>query len=131
MTSTKFASITASLLARKGEAAPSIVAPIVSPVVAPVVAPIVAPPRPTLVPRDEPFASEPERPAEKLRRIVISMTQAELERLDIAAIKIGANRHDIVRVALSEYFRKLSAELPRRCACMEDGSAVPAMGLEM
>ena len=34
--------------------------------------------------------------------------QDELERLSIAAIKKGANRHDIVRAALNNYFCKLS-----------------------
>ncbi len=108
MSSTKFAAITASLLASKGDAAPSVVMP--------------ASTRPALVPRDdEPFTSEPQRSenVEKPRRIMISITQQELERLDIAAIKKGTSRHHIVRGALNEYFRKLSAELPRPCACME------------
>ena len=64
--------ITANLLARKGDAAPSVVAP------------VKVPSRPTLVPRDDqPLASEPRQPdnAEKLRRIVVSITQEELERL--------------------------------------------------
>jgi hypothetical protein len=114
--SAKFAAITASLLARKGDAAPSVIAP------------VAAPPRPTLVARDDqPLSSEPRQPdkADKLRRIVVSITQEELERLCIAAIKTGANRHDIVRGALNDYFRKLSAEFPYPCACME-GRAVPA-----
>jgi hypothetical protein len=117
VSSAKFAAITASLLARKGDAAPSVVAP------------VTAPPRPTLVPRDDdqPFPSEPRQPdnADKLRRIVISMTQEQRERLDIAAIKKGTNRHDIVRAALDDYFRKLSAEFPHPCACMEGGPVVP------
>ena len=110
MSATKFAAITASLLARKGDAAPSVVVP------------VTASPRPALVPRDEqPFTSEPQLPdnIEKPRRIMISITQQELERLDIAAIKKATSRHHIVRGALNEYFRKLSAELPRPCACME------------
>ena len=121
MSSAKFAAITASLLARKGDAAPSVVAP------------VTAPPRPALVPRDDqPFPSEPQQPdnAEKLRRIMVSITQDELERLGIAAIKKGTNRHDIVRSALNDYFRKLSAEFPHRCACMEDGPAFPARHAE-
>ena len=64
MSSAKFAAITASLLARKGDATPSVVVP-VTPV-----------PRPALVPRDErPIHSEPRRPenGEKLRRIVVSI----------------------------------------------------------
>jgi len=122
VSSAKFAAITASLLARKGDASPSVVGP------------ATAAPRPALVPRDErPFRSEPRQPdnAEKPRRIMVSMTQEELERLDIAAIKKGTSRHDIVRSALSDYFRKLSAEFPRPCPCMESGPAVPARHPEM
>lgn len=116
MSSAKFAAITASLLARKGDAAPSVVVP------------VMAPPRPALVPRDDrPFPSKPRQPdkAEKLRRIVVSITQEELETLGIAAIKKGTSRHDIMRGALDDYFRKLSAEFPHPCACMEGGPAVP------
>jgi Ribbon-helix-helix protein, copG family len=110
VSSTKFAAITANLLARKGEAVPSVVVP------------AIAPARPALVRRgDQRFVSEPPQPdkTEKLRRIVISITQEELERLCIAAIKTGSNRHDIVRRALDDYFCKLSAEFPQPCACME------------
>jgi len=116
VSSAKFAAITASLLARKGDAKPSVVVPVKTP------------PRPALVPRDDqPFASAPRQPddPEKPRRIVVPITQVELERLCIAAIKKGTKRHDIVREALSDYFRKLSAELPYPCACMEGGSAIP------
>ncbi|MDE3114233.1 MAG: hypothetical protein KGL26_01410 [Pseudomonadota bacterium] len=115
MSSGKFAAMTADLLARKGAAAPSVIMPVMSA------------PRPTLVARDEkpampqppPFPQDdlPERP----RRIMVSMTQSELEKLGIAAIKTGTSRHDIVRGALDEYFRKLANELPRSCACMEGG----------
>jgi len=113
VSSAKFAAITASLLARKGDAAPSVVVP------------VTASPRPALVPRDErPFRSEPRQPdnAEKPRRIMVSMTQEELERLDIAAIKKGANRHEIVRSALNDYFRKALVGVPalhlrRRQSC--------------
>lgn len=116
MSSTKFAAITASLLARKGDAAPSLVAPVAPPV------------RPALVPRDnQPAPSEPRQPnnAEKLRRIMVFITQEDLERLSIAAIKKDSNRHDIVRAALNDYFRKLSAEFAYPCPCMEGGPAVP------
>lgn len=121
MSSAKFAAITASLLACKGDAAPSLVTP------------LTPPPRPALVPRhDQPVSSEPLQSdnANKLRRIMVCMTPGELERLDIAAIKKGTNRHDIVRSALNDYFRKLSAEFPQPCACME-GSAVLARHTEI
>jgi hypothetical protein len=122
VSSAKFAAVTASLLARKGDAAPSIVAP------------IAAPPRPTLVPRDDhPVSSQPRQPdnADKLRRILVFITQEELERLGIAVIKTGTNRHDIVRGALNDYFRKLSAEFPKPCACMEGDPAVPTRHAEI
>ncbi len=92
MSSVKFAAITASLLARKGDAAPSVVVP------------VMPPPRPAWVRRDEqPSTSEPQQfeTVEKPRRVMISLTHEELERLDIAAIKKGATRHDIVRGALN------------------------------
>ena len=117
MSSAKFAAITACLLARKGDATPSVIAA------------VTAPPRPALVPRDDkPVPSEPRQPdnTDKLRRIVVSITQEDLERLSIAAIKKDTSRHDIVRSALNDYFRKLSAEFPHPCACMEGGPAVPA-----
>jgi hypothetical protein len=120
VTSANFAAITASLLARKGDAVPSVVVP------------LMASPRAALVPRDDqpappelpPFVSEPRQPdnADKLRRIVFFIRQEELERLGIAAIKKGISRHDIVRSALDDYFRKLSAEFPQPCSCMEGGS---------
>lgn len=120
MSPAKFAAITANLVARKGDAAPSVDGP------------VMAPRRPALVPRDDRtalpklplFASERRHPenADKLRRIVVSITQEELERLGIAAIKKGATRHDIVRGALDDYFRKLSTEFPHPCACMRGNS---------
>jgi hypothetical protein len=115
VSSAKFAAITANLLARKGDAAPSLVAPVRTP------------PRPALVQRDDQsVSSEPRQPdnPDKPRRIMVSMTPGELERLDIAAIKKGTNRHHIVRAALNDYFRKLSAEFPHPCACLESDSAV-------
>jgi hypothetical protein len=121
VSSAKFAAITANLLARKGDAAPSLVAP------------VRPPPRPALVQRDDqPLSSEARQPnnPDKLRRIMVSMTSEELEKLDIAAIKKSTSRHDIVRGALNDYFRKLSAELPHPCACMEGDPAVRARHAE-
>ncbi|MDE2073079.1 MAG: hypothetical protein KGJ81_06535 [Alphaproteobacteria bacterium] len=108
--------MTASLLARKGDAAPSLVAPAITL------------PRPALVTCEvQPAAPEPPpfpktEQSDRLRRIVVSITQDELEKLGIAAIKKGISRHDIVRGALEEYFRKLAAELPQPCACMDGGA---------
>jgi hypothetical protein len=121
VSSAKFPAITANLLARKGDAAPSLVTP------------LPPPPRPALVLHgDQSVFSEPRQPdnPDKPRRIMVFMTPGELERLDIAAIKKGTNRHDIVRGALNDYFRKLSAELPHPCACMEGDPAVRARHAE-
>ena len=115
MSSAKFAAITASLLARKGDAAPSVVAP------------AAPPPRPTLVARGNralPFEPRQTDNTEKPHRVMVLITQEELERLSIAAIKKGTTRHDIVSGALDDYFRKLSAEFPQPCACLEGGGAV-------
>jgi len=122
VSSARFAAITASLLTRKGDAAPSLVAP------------VAPPPRPMLVSRDnQPFSSEPRPPdnTDKLRRIVVSITQEELERLGIAAIKKDTDRHTIVRAALDDYFRKLSAEFPRPCACMAGSPTFPSRHAEI
>jgi len=116
VSSAKFATITANLLARKGDAAPSVVAP------------VKVPSRPTLVPRDDqPLASEP-RQQDKPKSCVALWFPSRRKNWKgsrTAVIKIGTNRHDIVRAALHDYFRKLSAELPYPCACMEAVRAVP------
>src|SRR5262249_33811010 len=77
--------------------------------------------------------SEPRQPdnTDKLRRITVSITQEELERLRIAAIKKDTNRHDIVRRALNDYFRKLSVESPHPCACLEGCPAFPVPHVEI
>jgi hypothetical protein len=116
----KFEALSASLLARKGDAAPSVIAP------------MRASPRRALAPSEDraqraeppPFALEPRRPdnADRPRRILVSITREDLERLCIVAIKKGSTRQDIVQGALHDYLRKLSAELGQACACLEVGS---------
>jgi hypothetical protein len=122
----KFEALAASLLARKGDAAPSVVAP------------VMMAPRRALMPRDErpvrpeppsfpPEARQPDN-KDRLRRIVVSITHEDLERLCIMAIKKGATRQDIVRGALHDYFRKLAAEFVQPCACIEVGSCSSGAG---
>jgi len=71
----------------------------------------------------QPLSSRPRQPdnADKLRRILVSITQEQRQRLGIAAIKKQISRNEIVREALSDYVRKLSAEFRPRCACMQAG----------
>jgi hypothetical protein len=135
----KFAPITAGLLARKGEAAPSFGAK-----------------RPVAWTSDLPALREPARdipaslatgsefahlaapttehevpiqkPApmtDKPRRVVVSMSPCEFERLGIAAVKKGLSRHDLVRDTVNAYLARLVSEMDHRCACLEDGSNCP------
>jgi metal-responsive CopG/Arc/MetJ family transcriptional regulator len=71
--------------------------------------------------RVQSLSSKPRQPdnADKLRRILVSITQEQWERLGIAAIKKQISRNEIVREALNDYVRKLSAEFRPRCACMQ------------
>jgi len=130
MSNAKFAPITADLLVRKGDAAPSL-----------------APKRifdwtrepppfpderdgwlraPVLEHRSEPeyCCSGQEPPsvpdARKARRLVISLTAAEYERLGIAAAKKGLTRHELVNATMQGYFSQLARELQGRCACLNN-----------
>lgn len=135
MSSRKFAAMTASLLARKGDAAPSLAAASPRPAVATRAEmmmrsdPLPPPPfPPALQVRAQPAAPVHPTPvhaaddADKPRRIMVTVTADELERLGIAAIKKGLTRHEVVRAALDSYFQKLAAELPQKCNCMANGS---------
>ena len=119
MSAGKFQAISAILLARKGDAAPSVVAPAGAPL------------RRALLPLDirpapcepAPFPSglrQSDNP-DKRRRIVLPIAREDLERLSIVAIKKGVTRQEILRGALHDYLRKLSEELPHPCACVESG----------
>lgn len=127
MSSPKFASMTAELLARKGAAAPSLFSPVHSEFTtqsdaAPM--PFAPTPREPVraATQAEPVPLPAADNADRPRRIMIMITHDELERLGIAAIKKGVSRHDIVRGALDSYFRKLAAELPQTCSCMANGN---------
>ncbi len=135
MSYAKFAPITAGLLARKGEAAPSF-----------------GTKRPVAWASDLPAPREPARdvpvsfatgsefapvektssesPAhvskavpvgEKPRRVVVSLSPCEFERLGIAAVKKGLSRHDLVRDTVNAYLARLAIEM-NCCACLDDGS---------
>jgi len=135
VTSAKFASMTASLLARKGDAAPSLAMLPVRPSAFANGKPPVAPPMPrqleetarpapAILPEadlHQPTAAPHDDCPEKLRRIMVIVTADEFEKLGIAAVKKEKSRHEIVRSALDAYFRQLAAELPRKCLCMADG----------
>ena len=141
MSYAKFAPITANLLARKGEAAPSF-----------------GTKRPVAWTSELPAMREPVRdipaslvtesefvenitaqhsvvvsrgPAaiEKPRRVVVSMSPCEFERLGIAAVKKGISRHDLVRDTVNVYLARLAVEM-NRCACLDDGSQCASTGIK-
>ena len=131
MSSARFAPITSSLLARKGDASPSLATlPIRPSAFGDARPPFPAPP-PVFAPEcgepakpqaPAPSASVHDNHAERPRRIVVSLTADEFEKLGIAAIKKDRSRHEIVRGALDAYFHQLATELPRACNCMAKGS---------
>jgi hypothetical protein len=128
----KFAPITSSLLVRKGDAAPSLDGPHKQPFTWMAEARSLY--RPAVF-DDHPAeaiplhaghadkavsASHPHLPHDptKMRRIVVSVTPAEYERLGIAAAKTGTTRHQIVRETMGHYFEKLAGELHNECRCL-------------
>lgn len=118
MSHARFAPITAGLLARKGNALPSAMA---SHHPAPV---FVETPRPVAQPsvasaqdnhdQDTHPPHDPTRP----KKLFISLSHREHERLAIAAVKTGLDRHQLVRDALEAYFEQLSRDMREGCACM-------------
>ena len=136
MSYAKFAPITASLLARKGEAAPSFGTkrPVAWTSELPALREPVRDIPPSFVTGTE-FAHVESAPVqhdvaapksvsapEKPRRVVVSMSPCEFERLGIAAVKKGVSRHDLVRDTVNAYLAQLASELNHSCACLQDGS---------
>lgn len=66
-------------------------------------------------------ASRPLHAVDKPRRIVVGFNAAEFERLGIAAVKKGVSRHDLVRDTMNEFLQRLAVELNSRCACLNAG----------
>jgi hypothetical protein len=147
MSAQKFASITADLLARKGDASPSgiarpskatlawdtqrIVPEMVrfSPMHATLAQSVARPPAEVKVPTHEDergsddappagFADHVPATADKRHRISLALTTDEHERLGIVAVKRGMTRHQLMRHALDDYFQKLASEYRTQCACV-------------
>ncbi|HEY2070175.1 MAG TPA: hypothetical protein VGG48_11525 [Rhizomicrobium sp.] len=113
----RFAPITASLLARKGEASPS--ASMSSqptslarqPWLTPVTNVTSPPPPPPMIGEDKPH------------RIMVALSAREYETLGIAAVKKGTTRHQIAHAAMDAYFSQLAHEFHDRCRCVSDAAA--------
>lgn len=91
-----FAPITAALLARKGDAAPS------------------APQKPVFAWRAKPA---PVPAAPRAHKITVTLGDGEYQALGIAAVKKGVSRHRIVREALDRHLAQLARDYGA-CACM-------------
>jgi hypothetical protein len=137
----KFAPMTASLLARKGEAAPSMgvkraldwtseVATLRKPVwefrtpsvIRPEIARVENNGAPPEIARLENNGAPPAAAASRRRRIVVSLNPCEFERLGIAAVKKGMTRHELVRETMNAYLDRLASELNHHCACLQGGA---------
>jgi hypothetical protein len=129
----KFAPMTSNLLARKGEAGPSVGPGKANPgwhdwremapragsafaalsalpeYVRPVEQPAPAQPAP-----GHPPGVDSDHP----RKIIIKLSQEEHERLAIAAVKKGVTRNQLVRAALDAYADALLQEYGKTCACI-------------
>jgi len=135
MNGSRFASITADLLARKGEAIPS---PLAKPTLdwhnplrmngfrpepAPAPAPmhIAAPETPP--PAGIAHSTIPMEEHHHPRRIQIGLSEEDHERLRIVAARREISRQQAVREALSEYFEKLGHDYRDECRCISGGGS--------
>ena len=106
---TRFAPMTADLLARKGEAGPSAMA--LKPALA------------WLQDRLETAPPATPPPAEKPHRIMVALSALEYETLGIAAVKKNTTRHLIAREALDFYFSQLAHEFHDQCRCVSNAAS--------
>ena len=134
----KFAPITSGLLARKGEAGPSLGAkrsvtwtselPAIHEPVRDIPHSVahIADTIPHEAPASHELTATSGKPAlapgEKPRRIVVSFNHCEFERLGIAAVKKSTTPHNLVRDTMNEFLQRLAEELDNRCACLNGGS---------
>ncbi|MGH6871961.1 MAG: hypothetical protein ACREHE_10700 [Rhizomicrobium sp.] len=119
MSQPRFAPITASLLARKGEAAP---AAATTPGPTPMKPPLSwlheVEPAP-VTEMSDPF---PIPAGEKPHRIMVALSAREYETLGIAAVKKNSTRHRIAREAMDAYFAQLAREFHDACRCVSEAA---------
>ncbi len=113
MSRNKFAAITSSLLARKGEAAPwQNSAPMAW--------------MPTIMPAitkgDPPFVTHETKPpaptSDALKKCTVRLTQHEYERLGILAVKKNLTRQQLLQAALVEVLGKMAQTCAPHCECL-------------
>lgn len=118
MSNPRFAPITSSLLARKGDALPSSMAAKPSLFWAREAPP--PPPAPRLdAPHTAPLPPDPPDVA-KPHRMMVTLSASEFEKLGIAAVKKGLTRQQVLRIGLDAHLERLKREYGG-CGCMAMG----------
>ncbi len=121
MSNRKFAAMTGSLLARKGEASPSAGPQFVMTDIwrRPVEPPAPAPgPAMEIEPAPPPFAG---RAAAPPRKIAMRLTEAQHLRLRVAAAQLQVTRQALLSAALDHYLTTVCAAGRPDCACLRSG----------
>lgn len=126
MSHSRFAPMTASLLASKGKAEPSHVNgtakyPLFKMFASHAAEPPVAhlDSAPACPVREDDLHAEATKQG-KLRRVMVAFTAEEYERLGIAAVKRNVSRHQLVREAMDLYFGHRQQDFA--CPCLTDAS---------
>jgi hypothetical protein len=123
----KFASITSSLLARKGEAAPWLESgrtPLAWRSEAAPMAPM--PPSVAAPPYTAPLA-----PAETLKRCTVRLSHDDYERLGLMAVKKDVTRQHLLQTALAEVLAGMAREFSQGCACIGAGCGKSCGGKDL
>jgi hypothetical protein len=118
----KFAAITSSLLARKGEAAPWLESGRTPLAWRSEVAPATPPP-PALPSMIAPVYKAPvmQAPCDTLKRCTVRLSQDDYERLGLMAVKKDVTRQQLLQAALAEVLAGMAREFSRGCACIGAG----------
>ena len=118
MSQTKFTPITSRLLARKGDAVPSMVAAKTS-----IISRLAERKAQSASAANGLDSAQPGPPGiAKPHRMTVVLSAAEYEKLGIAAVKKGVTRHQLVRTALDLHLERLRQEYAG-CACMAAGGS--------
>jgi hypothetical protein len=121
MSSRKFAAMTGSLLARKGEASPSAALPFAMPEVWRQPAEM-----PERMPEPAPVAAAPAAPVavrsvEAPHKIAMRLSEAQHMRLRVAAAQLQVTRQSLLAAALDHYLTTVCASGRPGCACLRSG----------
>lgn len=126
----KFAAITSSLLARKGEAAPWLESGRTPLAWRSEMAPAMPPPQAIAAPAYKAPAVYKAPPAATgaLKRCTVRLSQEEYERLGLMAVKKDVTRQQLLQAALAEVMAGMAREFAQGCACIGAGCSNACSG---